>query len=133
MLFLLYINDLPSCVYADDVLHYSYMHSESDCHVLQQDLDALAHWAHIWQMELNPKKCEFIRITNKKPIVYNYYIESVLIYQVSHTKYLGVTIASNLSWNKHIQRVTNKAKQVKNFCIITYVNVLLTLKAIVTR
>jgi len=67
-------------------------------------------------MEFNPKKCKFIRITNKKkPIVHNYYIESVPINQVSHTKYLGVMIASNLSWNEHIQRITNKAKQVNNF------------------
>jgi len=102
--------------YADDILLYSYIHSESDCHVLQQDLDALAQWAHIWQMEFNPNKSKFIKITNKKkPIVYNYYIESVPINQVSHTKYFGVTIASNLSWNEHIQRITNKAKQVNNF------------------
>jgi len=70
LLFLLHINDLPSCVcskvkfYADDVLLYSYICSETDCHVLQQDLDALAHWAHIWQMEFNPKKYETQRNMN---------------------------------------------------------------------
>ena len=45
---------------------------ETDCHVpvLQEDLDVFAHWTHIWQMEFNPKKCEFLGITNKKnPIV----------------------------------------------------------------
>ena len=94
----------------------AYICSESDRHVLQQDLDTFAHWAHIWQMEFNPKKCKFIRITNKKkPIVHNYYIESVPINQVSQTKYLGVTIACNLSWNEYIQRITNKTKQVNNF------------------
>ena len=72
--FLLYINDLPSCVCykvklcADDINFY-FIHiiicSETDYHVLQQDINAFAHWAHIWQMEFNPKKCEFIRITNK--------------------------------------------------------------------
>jgi len=67
--FLLYINDLPSQVrskvklYADDVLLYSYIKSEVDCHALQEELDALAQWAHIWQMEFNPSKCEFLRIT----------------------------------------------------------------------
>ena len=67
-------------------------------------------------MEFNPSKCEFLRITNKmNPTVYNYHIEATPIVQVEHTKYLGVTISSNLSWNEHVQRITNKAKQVNNF------------------
>ena len=63
LLFLLYINDVPACVnskvklYADDVLLYSYIHSESDCIALQQDLDKLTEWAHTWLMEFNIKKC----------------------------------------------------------------------------
>ena len=122
LLFLLYINDLPSRVrsrvrlYADDVLLYSYIKSETDCHTLQEDLDALVEWARTWQMEFNPSKCEFLQITNKmNPTVYNYHIEATPIVQVEHTKYLGVTISRNLSWNEHIQRITNKAKQVNNF------------------
>ena len=72
--------------------------------LLQEDLDALVQWAHIWQMEFNYQKCEFLRITNKRnPLVFDYCIESVPIRQVSHTKYLGVTITSNLSWNNHVQ------------------------------
>ena len=67
-------------------------------------------------MEFNPSKCEFLRVTNKKnPIVFSYCNEAVPIAQVAHTKYLGVTISSNLSWNEHVQRITNKAKQVNNF------------------
>ena len=47
LLFLMYINDLPTCVrnkvrlYADDVLLYSYVYSKDDCISLQQDLNAL--------------------------------------------------------------------------------------------
>ena len=123
LLFLLYINDLPSRVrskvklYADDVLAtlLLYIKSESDCHA-RRPIDALAQWAHIWQMEFNSSKCEFLRVTNKKnPIVFNYCIEAVPIAQVAHTKYLGVTISSSLSWNEHVQRITSKAKQVNNF------------------
>jgi len=39
-------------------------------------------------------------------------MDSIPIRHISHTKYLGVTIASNLSWNKYIQ---NKPRQVNNF------------------
>ena len=83
LLFLIYINDLPLHVsnkvrlYADDVILYSHIHSVNDCHNLQQDLDKLTEWSHKWQMIFNPKKCEFLRITNKKnPIPHTYYIDS---------------------------------------------------------
>jgi len=61
-------------------------------------------------MDFNPVKCEFLRITNKKnPIVYQYCIDSSVIKQVSHSKYLGVTIDEGLTWNSHILTVVNKA------------------------
>ena len=47
LLFLMYVNELPTCVqnkvrlYADDVLIYSYINSKDDCISLQQDLTAL--------------------------------------------------------------------------------------------
>ena len=122
LLFLIYINDLPSCVhnkirlYADDVLLYSYIQSQTDCTNLQQDLNSLLNWSHIWQMSLNPKKCEFLRITNKKyPVTSNYFIDSSPIKEVSHSKYLGVIIDNKLSWNPHIQHITTKATQVNPF------------------
>jgi len=41
--------------------------SEADCQTLQEDLEVLVQWTHIWQMD---KKCEFLRVTNKKnPLV----------------------------------------------------------------
>jgi len=74
--FLLYINDLPSRIqskvklYADDVLLYSNI--ESDCQILQENLDTLVQWAHTWEMEFNYQKCEFLRVTNKQyPVIYN--------------------------------------------------------------
>ena len=51
LLFLMYINDVPSYVhnnvrfYADDILLYSHIHSKDDCISLQQDLNALEPWS----------------------------------------------------------------------------------------
>ena len=53
-------------LYADDVLLFATIHSEQDCQQLQRDLDSLGKWADEWKMVFNPKKCEFLRITNKK-------------------------------------------------------------------
>jgi len=76
LLFLLYINGLPSRVrskeklYADDVLLYSHIKSEADCQSLQEDLEVLMQWVHDWQIEFNFRKYELLRITNKKnPLV----------------------------------------------------------------
>ena len=59
LLFLLFINDLPCGIdsvvklYADDVLLYRSIKDSSDYHVLQSDLDRLAHWSTIWQIPFN--------------------------------------------------------------------------------
>jgi len=85
-LFLLYINDLPSCVCSKVKLMFYFIHkicSETDFHVLQQDLDALAHWACIWQMEFNSKKCEFIRIIN---LLFNPITLSLFLLAKFHTQ-----------------------------------------------
>ena len=75
LLFLMYINDLPTCVrnkvrlYADDVLIYSLINSEDDCISLQQDLTALEQWSLKWQMFFNPAKraCIFTYYKQEKP------------------------------------------------------------------
>jgi len=73
-------------------------------------LRMLHHWSITWQMNFNPFKCEFLRITNKRnPIFYQYSINDSAIQQVPHAKYLGVIIDEKLSWNEHM--VTNKARQ----------------------
>ena len=119
---MLYINDLPDLVkhkvrlYADDVLLYTTINSHADCIILQQDLDLLQKWAEDWQMKFNLTKCDFLRITKRKcPIVVSYAIGENVIQEVSHIKYLGVTIDSQLSWNEHIKAITKKANVVKGF------------------
>ena len=122
LLFLIYINDLPTCVHnqiklhADDVLLYSLSNSVTDYIALQQDLYSLVQWSHSWLMIFSPQKRGILRITNKKsPIIYSCYIENSLINEAPHTKYLNVTIDHKLSWNKHIQRISNKAVQPNSF------------------
>ena len=122
LLFLIYINDLPLHVsnkvrlYADDVILYSHIHSMDDCCILQKDLDSLTQWSHKWQMHFNPRKCEFLRITNKKNhISFNYHINDCSIQEVTHTKYLGVVLDQHLSWNDHIKQVASKATKVNAF------------------
>ena len=66
LLFLCFINDLPNNImssvklYADDVILYSSIDSEEDCHNLQHDLHTLEKWSTDWNMPFNIQKCEFL-------------------------------------------------------------------------
>ncbi|XP_072023338.1 uncharacterized protein [Amphiura filiformis] len=67
-------------------------------------------------MKFHPQKCQVIRITNKKkPIQQPYTIHNHTLEEVDSAKYLGVNISKNLSWNHHINSVTNKANATRAF------------------
>ena len=69
LLFLYFINDLPSVVkskirmYANDTLIYNTIHNINNCLQLQSDIYKLERWAKTWQMDFNPSKCKFLKIT----------------------------------------------------------------------
>ena len=95
LLFLCCINDLPDYVtsnvrlYTDDVLVYTTINSDCDTRNLQNDINKLSKWSMDWQMEFNPKKCEFLRITKKKQIIQStYYIGGYPLPEVLFIKYL---------------------------------------------
>ena len=121
LLFILYINDLPSAVsstmkiFADDVAMYCSVDSQSDCIAFQDDLDLITDWCSKWQMRLNPSKCELLCISNKhtptKPLCY---INNHLPHWARSVKYLGVIVDTKLSWNSNVSHVSKKATRVLN-------------------
>ena len=72
LLFLTYINDLPSTVssqvrlLADDCLLYRPIKCRADQEQLQRDLSALQDWADRWGMCFNPSKCSVLRVSRPK-------------------------------------------------------------------
>ena len=66
LLFLIYINDMPSRVspgtklrlFADDSFLYRQINSMRDAEILQQDLDRLQQWERDWRMQFHPGKCQ---------------------------------------------------------------------------
>ena len=93
-------SSLPSCKNAEDQAQF-----QVDPWMLEQ-----------WKMEFNPDKCEVLQITwSKNPLKFNYQLHGTILRVVSETKYLGVTITSDLSWNLHVHNIVDKATNTLNF------------------
>ena len=122
VLFLCYINDMPTCVssklrlFADDSIIYRPIKSLSDCLALQRDLLSLESWEATWGMRFHPEKCNVMRMTRRKsPILHQYTLKGHTLVAVANAKYLGVTLSGDLTWNSHIDAITNKSNRTLGF------------------
>lgn len=65
----------------------------------------MTKWKKTWQISFKATKCSVIRISpssRKKPIDSSYQLQNHNIETEDTSKYLGMTLTDNLSWNKHI-------------------------------
>ena len=123
LMFLIFINDKGEKIedtsvklFADDCLVYRKISTPSDGKTLQKDIDSLLAWSNDWKMDFNADKCKVLRITNKKsPVTTMYNMLGEELEVVVHYPYLGIELDSNLSWNSHVNNITEKATNVLNF------------------
>ena len=67
-------------------------------------------------MEFHPSKCFVLRVTRKKSVQrYPYNLQGHVLSDTKSTKYLGVTISDQITWNTHIDGVTKKANKQLGF------------------
>ena len=118
LLFALYINDLPdkiktSCLlFADDVKLYHKISTQSDAHLLQNDLDTLCQWSADWKLQLNPIKCKAFTITLKRsPFLTEYKVNGTTLETVTSIQDLGVVLDSKLTFKDHINFTVSKANR----------------------
>jgi hypothetical protein len=122
VLFLLFINDLPSqlkCktrLFADDCIVYNEIKSQTDCTPLQEDLFRLASWEQTWGMEFHPEKCYIMSVTRaRSPKTFQYMLKGHTLERVSSAKYLGVHLSSDLNWKPHVGKTIKKANSALGF------------------
>ena len=115
LLFLLFINDLPSHVhseclmYADDVKIYREVRSTADSDLLHADLARLVNWSLTWKLKLNASKCKSFTITLKRiPIVSSYAVCGEVLERVTTIRDLGVVLDQKLTFESHIDSIVKK-------------------------
>ena len=93
------------------------INSQQDADNLQKDLTALEKWESEWQMSFHPEKCTVIRIRATKNQVINttYTLHSQILQTTDSSKYLGVTMSDDLTWQRHVDITTSKANRTLGF------------------
>ena len=114
LLFIIYTNDLPSCVtisktllFIDDTKIYNTVCSPGNILVFQNDLDSSTLWSKRYNMCFNPKKSVHLSINTKA--ITTYKIADTQVIANSSHKDLGITILLDLSWDQHYNNMNPKA------------------------
>ena len=123
-LFLMYINDIFSCInhshlllFADDCKIFKEITCKTDCHLLQCDINSIYEWCKTWHMNLHPEKCFFMNFSLKRQndIVCEYFIGDFILNRVMQMKDLGVHFTYNLNFSLHVSKIASKARQMLGF------------------
>ncbi len=125
--FIIYINDLPSCVlystvklYADDVKVFHKFSPLKITDNLQSDLDAISIWAKIWQLKISIEKTFMLHIGSKNTRkMYN--INGICIAVKESIKDLGVYFSSDLSPQMHCFETAKRANRIANAILHSFV------------
>ena len=113
MFFIIYMNNLPSCVsntesllFVDATKCFCNVSHPSDITMLQNDLSSVVSWSKAWGLNFNPSKS--IHLSFKSKINSTYHIlGSPITSQLSH-KDLSIIISSNLSWDNYCKYIIPK-------------------------
>lgn len=123
--FLIFINDLPNAVsaarcllFADDLKLFFEIKHQTDCQLLQRDINSVLDWSKRNKLMFNEDKCSVLTFTRgRDPIVYRYRIGNEEIVRNSSIKDLGVLLKGDLTFSEHISATCAKAYRLLGFVL----------------
>ena len=115
-LFIFYIDDITMVplsdgtmsIYADDLVLYRPIHSATDYHLLQIDIDNVCVWSDDNHLKFNGRKCKYMIITRRKQpslLVTPLKIKQTCLERVHSYRYLGVWLTPSLNWSMQVSEV----------------------------
>ncbi|GBM33249.1 putative RNA-directed DNA polymerase from transposon X-element [Araneus ventricosus] len=120
-LFNIYVNDIPSprncqtrlCLFADVTAVMSTGESNKVIEDLNYYLDQSGKWLIMWTIKVNADKCQTVYFTRRRKVPDPPKLYRRAIKRSKETKYLGVTLDSRLTYNKHITNIHKKTRSAK--------------------
>ena len=121
LLFLIYINDLPSAsdmfsilMYADDTTLFCNFDNNCNEDVINAELNSVYSWLCSNRLSLNVEKTKYVSFhTAQKTVIYpDLKINNIIIDRVAQFNFLGLIISSDLKWHKHIDHISLKISKV---------------------
>ena len=115
-MFLIYINDLPSCceniiplLFADDT---KLLRIGLNANIYQSELDEVFTWTQDNKLPLNLDSCSHLTFEGD---IETFYLENDAVNNKCWEKDLGLIVQKDLKWNRHIDNACSKG--FKNFFI----------------
>jgi len=117
LLFLIYVNDLPNCplasdivLYADDTVLYYSSKDLTDLQLhLNVDLETVSEWFSRNLLTLNLSKCNSVIFGSphklKRIQEISIQVKGTILDSTESFQYLGVTLHQSVSWADHIESV----------------------------
>lgn len=118
LLFLLFINDIPSIVnsnimlFADDTKIWREINCSNDYIQLQNDIYKILEWCSMWHLHLNIDKCKCMSICANECVIHDYEMNNSLIVRTEFEKDVGIVFDSSLEFDRHITEKCNKANSI---------------------
>ena len=117
LLFLIYVNDIPSSVdstillFADDAKLYRSIRCEADYLQLQHDIAIILYeWSKTWLLNFNISKCYLLHL-GPIHLYGKYHINGSEITPTESVKDLGIIVDSSLKFHMHTSTVAARANR----------------------
>ncbi|MDD9361364.1 MAG: reverse transcriptase family protein, partial [Anaplasma sp.] len=120
LLFLIFVNDLTSCVkyskmllFADDIKLYRRTNTVEDRVLLQRDVCSISLWCLTNGLVLNESKTKIISLSRKRDVLqFCYALDTTVISRVSLIRDLGVYLDTEILFNNQVMNIVNSSLSV---------------------